>query len=251
MTRKASSPDVEHSQAKLGRYLPIDSELLKPNTPISFNLYLRYGESFLLYCPKGEALSEDVRTKLLERGVKSLHILREDKEAFDDYLGNNLQNLLEEPSLDDEKKSQIVYMVSVQKIRQLFDQPTCEMIRNSKKVTTNSSRPTWQPAPIAFASCSIRTTVATVIPSSTAPTAGHASPSSTTSLTTAPTPRCASSRSATTAVPNTKTQPIAASTRSRMRVPFVAPKFGWKSVTHHASRIMNQRISESKIQNLW
>jgi len=134
MTRKSASPDVEDIEARPGRYLPIDVDLLKPDVAISFNLYLRYGEGFLLYCPKGEALNENVRKKLLEADVKGLHILEKEKDAFDDYLGNNLQLLLQEPSLDADKKSQIVYMVSVQKIKKLFDRPTCEMIQSSKEI---------------------------------------------------------------------------------------------------------------------
>ncbi len=134
MARKPASPDTENIAARLSRYLPIEVDLLKPDTAIRFNLYLRYGNSFLLYCSKGEAINDNIQAKLLEGGANGLHILKEEEEAFDDYVGDNLQLLLQEPSLDTVRKSQIVYMISVRKIKKLFDRPTCEMIQSSKRV---------------------------------------------------------------------------------------------------------------------
>ena len=95
--------------------------------------------------------------------------------------------------------------------------------RRGLRAPTSSSRPTSRSARTADASCSIRPTGATAIPSSTARTAALASRSSSPCRTTASARRCAPSRSATTAGANIATRPTAASTPSRSRARSAGP----------------------------
>jgi HD-GYP domain-containing protein (c-di-GMP phosphodiesterase class II) len=115
-------------------YLPVDIQLLQPDVEKPFRLYMLLGDRFVPYSKEGEGFTEDTRRRLLREGIRTLHILEEDKEALRKYMNRNLEALLGDESLTQHEKSQIVYDTCMYQMEMLWKVPQARQIEESKKI---------------------------------------------------------------------------------------------------------------------
>jgi HD-GYP domain-containing protein (c-di-GMP phosphodiesterase class II) len=115
-------------------YFPVDIELLRPEVKSPFRLYLLAGTNYVPYSQEGEVFSEATRRKLEEQEVRSLHIREEDKSALRRYIYQNLQALLDDPSLSEQEKSRVVYDTCIFQIERLWVAPAARNIEESKGI---------------------------------------------------------------------------------------------------------------------
>jgi len=121
-------------EAMDANYLPVDIQLLQPDVEKPFRLYILLGDRFIPYSKEGEGFTEDTRQRLLREGVRTLHILEEEKDALRKYMNRNLEAILGDESLTTHEKSQIVYDTCMYQIEMLWEAPQARQIEQSKRV---------------------------------------------------------------------------------------------------------------------
>lgn len=70
-----------------------------PSRVGGFSLYLRQGESFVLYAEKGQLFTEEHKDRLAELDVDHLYVKSEDYPFYTEYLHENLLNILDDSSI--------------------------------------------------------------------------------------------------------------------------------------------------------
>jgi HD-GYP domain-containing protein (c-di-GMP phosphodiesterase class II) len=115
-------------------YLPIDIQLLQPDVEKPFRLYILLGDRYVPYAKEGEGFTEDTRQRLLREGIRTLHILEEEKGALRKYMNRNLEAILRDESLTKQEKSRIVYDTCTYQIEKLWEAPEARQIEESKQI---------------------------------------------------------------------------------------------------------------------
>ena len=115
-------------------YLPVDIQLLQPDVEKPFQLYLFLGDRFIPYGRREEGFTEETRQKLLREGIRTLHVHWEEKQALQGYMNRNLKSILQDPSLTDGEKSEIVYDICIYQIERLWEAPDARKIEESKVI---------------------------------------------------------------------------------------------------------------------
>ena len=115
-------------------YLPVDIQLLQPDVEKPFRLYMLLGDRFVPYSKEGEGFTEDTRQSLLREGIRTLHILEEEREALRKYMNRNLEGILGDESLTQQEKSQIVYDTCMYQMEMLWETPQARQIEESKQI---------------------------------------------------------------------------------------------------------------------
>ncbi|KPK65909.1 MAG: hypothetical protein AMK73_01600 [Planctomycetes bacterium SM23_32] len=99
--------------------------MLQPGTIAPVNLYIRDESSsrYVLYRTAQTPFTESVRQRLLERGVARLYLRSTDKDAYDQYVEENLITIVRDGLLPGEQASKAVYETSSRVMEDLFDSP--------------------------------------------------------------------------------------------------------------------------------
>ena len=118
-------------------YLPVDIELLQPDAEKPFRLYLLLGDNFVPYS-EGDRFTEETRQRLLREGIRTLHVRMEDKHQLRDYMNQNLQVILSDPSVTRNEKSRIVYETCTYQLERLWEAPEAKRIEESKAIFRQS-----------------------------------------------------------------------------------------------------------------
>jgi len=118
--------------------MEIDLDLLRIDTILGIDLYLKVPQGFILYRSKKIPFNEKVRKNLLYHGVTSLYIPARESGKFSDYIENNLTNILSDESIKNETKRQLVYDSSITIARDLIANPnSITTIKRSSRVVEN------------------------------------------------------------------------------------------------------------------
>jgi len=107
---------------------------MQPGTVAPVNLYIQIGDppSSSLYKTAQTPLSEEVRERLLERGVSQLYVRKEDEQQYLDYVEQNIDDIIRDDLLPPDRACQIVYRGSSRVMVDVFDNPRAG--RNLKRV---------------------------------------------------------------------------------------------------------------------
>lgn len=122
----------------------VDLQQIAPSTickgPIDFDLYaLRQGK-MVLFCRKGFSIT-DQHVDSLERHGLSYYIRQSDWQLYLRYAKENIENLIDDPSVTTELKSQAVHSVNRDRVAQILDDPySAEAKEKSGKVVDNYVR---------------------------------------------------------------------------------------------------------------
>lgn len=116
-------------------YIAIDLELLRIDTILGVDLYLKSLREYILYRSRTVPFNDRVRRNLLGHGVGELYILKGDEKKFAQYVENNLSSILDDPNVKIEQKRQMVYESSINIARDLLHNPTSpSIVKRSTKI---------------------------------------------------------------------------------------------------------------------
>lgn len=119
-------------------YTAIDLELLRIDTILGVDLYLKNQQSYTLYRAQNIPFNDKIRRNLLNHGVKELYIKSRDTLKFNLYLENNLSGILSDPDIGIEVKRQVVYESSLNIARDLIQNPgSITTLKRSTQVVRN------------------------------------------------------------------------------------------------------------------
>jgi len=119
-------------------YQPIDLEILRIDTILGIDLYIKAPQEYVLYRSRKIPFNEKVRQNLLTHGVEYLYIPSTESSKFTNYIESNLGSIISDPGVKIETKRRILYESSLRIARDLIQQPTSiESIKRSSKVVEN------------------------------------------------------------------------------------------------------------------
>jgi HD-GYP domain-containing protein (c-di-GMP phosphodiesterase class II) len=102
-------------------FFPVSPLMIFPETQGNFEIYVEIDGLYLLYTRQKEQLSEEKKRKLHEDGVKSVYILKEQRQGYDDYVRANLGDLLQSPDVPLKERAVVLYNASTLAVEKFFD----------------------------------------------------------------------------------------------------------------------------------
>jgi len=117
------------------KYIPVYLDSLRVDTVLNFNLYIKIGGDMVLYRSADLPFSERTRLKLLDNKVDRLFISGKSREKYQRYIEQNLDKILVDQKVTQEKKAGILYETSKTLMQDVLDNPSYgENIQRSKKM---------------------------------------------------------------------------------------------------------------------
>jgi putative nucleotidyltransferase with HDIG domain len=121
------------------KYLPIYLESLRIDTILNFDLYIRINKDMILYRSADLPFTDKTRQKLLENKVAHLYVNSKSKAKYQKYIEQNLDKILEDDKIADDRKAGILYETSKTLMKDVLDNPTYgENIQRSKNMVDNT-----------------------------------------------------------------------------------------------------------------
>jgi len=126
-------------QSKIdAKYLPIYLESLRIDTVLSFDLFMKISGDMVLYRSADLPFTEKTRDKLVENKVSRLYVNAKSKGKYQKYIEQNLDKILQDKKVPEEKKAGIIYETSKALMKDVLENPTYgENIHRSKKLVEN------------------------------------------------------------------------------------------------------------------
>ena len=115
------------------QFIPIYLDSLKLDSLLKFNLYVKIDRQMVLYRSSDLPFTERTKRKLMENGVVMLYIDSDSKAEFQEYLEQNLGEILNDPEVPEPKKAGILYETS----KSLIEDPN----KAKEKVSRNNTPP--------------------------------------------------------------------------------------------------------------
>ncbi len=117
------------------RYIPVYLDSLRIDTVLNFNLYIKIGGDMVLYRSADLPFSERTRLKLIDNKVERLFVSGKSREKYQKYIEQNLDKILVDKKVTQEKKAGILYETSKKLMKDVLDNPSYgENIQRSKKL---------------------------------------------------------------------------------------------------------------------
>jgi putative nucleotidyltransferase with HDIG domain len=115
--------------------LPVSIDILSEHLSLSFDVYLRQDEHFVLYAAKNLPISARQLSLLRQDGVVTIYVPREQTAAFRAYMQSNISNFAQSTSITVETKAKLVYTTASDIMQDLFDNPESpQMVTKTKGV---------------------------------------------------------------------------------------------------------------------
>ncbi len=96
--------------------------LIIPSTVGGFSVYLRQGDSLVLYSNKGERFSDKHRQRLDDLGVKRVFVKSEEKSDYESYIQQNLGSFLDDETIPLQDRVHVWYEATVHIVQAVFEQ---------------------------------------------------------------------------------------------------------------------------------
>lgn len=90
-------------------YIPISLFILRPNKLQNFQVYIKRGKNFVLLTNQKERFTFDLKLKLTNHNIHTVYIPDQDIINYDNYLYNNLGNILNDDEVPLDVKCEIFY----------------------------------------------------------------------------------------------------------------------------------------------
>lgn len=112
-------------EATEGEFFPIHLATMQPGTLAPVDLYIktRVRSPAILYRAAHTPFTEETRRRLLDRGVESLHLHNKDKQAYNEYVEQNLATIIRDSLLPPGKACQLVYDSSSRVMQDVLADP--------------------------------------------------------------------------------------------------------------------------------
>jgi len=96
--------------------------LIIPSTVGGFSVYLRQGDSLVLYSNKGERFTDKHRQRLDDLGVKRVFVKSEEKSDYESYIQQNLGSFLDDETIPLQDRVHVWYEATVHIVQAVFEQ---------------------------------------------------------------------------------------------------------------------------------
>lgn len=121
------------------QFTAIHLDCIRVDSILDFNLFLEVGGRHVLYRAADMPFTDQTRCKLLENRVQRLYISDANRGRYQRYIEDNLDKVLKDPNVDEERKASILYETSTDLVKDVFDNPTYgDNIQRSKTLVTNT-----------------------------------------------------------------------------------------------------------------
>ena len=109
--------------AKDPKFMPVPLAVMQAGTLAPVDLYIRVRPGrFTLYKKAKAPLYEETRLRLMEHGVKSLYLCEADRDAYYEYLEQNVVTIVRDEFLPPHQACEIVYDTSSRVMADVFDE---------------------------------------------------------------------------------------------------------------------------------
>lgn len=122
-------------------YFPISINIFQIDKILNFDLYIRSGKNneFVLYRSKDLPITADDIMRLKECGIEVLYAKNQDRIQYRKYLEHNLKEILSDKNILPEKKSEIIYTVTTQAVKDMLNDPRAsDLVPRSKHIVEAS-----------------------------------------------------------------------------------------------------------------
>ena len=121
------------------KFLPVILDSLRVDTILEFDLYIKVSSELVLYRSANLPFTEKTRHKLLDNRVDRLYVTFESKAKYQRYIEANLDKILDDPFVHEEKKAAILYDTSTSLVKDVLANPTYgENIKRSSDLVSNA-----------------------------------------------------------------------------------------------------------------
>lgn len=122
------------------KFYPIHINTIRINTLRSFSIFIKIVDKYILYHGGGELLTQEVLNDLNDHYVHTVYIKNSDKAVYNHYLGENLDEILNDPNINVHERAEIVHLSITNVAQSLFKNPTLKTLtfyRNTVSQITN------------------------------------------------------------------------------------------------------------------
>lgn len=121
------------------KHMPIYLESLRVDSVLDFDLFIKVDRELVLYRSADLPFTERTRQKLLESKVDRLYVAFENKRKYQLYIEKNLNQILKDPAVQEDKKAGILYDTSTNLVKDVLENPTYgENVQRSKDLVTRT-----------------------------------------------------------------------------------------------------------------
>jgi putative nucleotidyltransferase with HDIG domain len=121
------------------KYLPIYLESLRVDSVLDFDLYIDVNHQLVLYRSTDLPFTERTRQKLVENKVERLYVAFENRRKYQRYIEENLDKILADPEIREERKAGILYETSTNLVKEVLSNPTFgDNIQRSKEIVATT-----------------------------------------------------------------------------------------------------------------
>lgn len=107
-------------------YTPIRISTVKPERVISFDLYIFYKETYLLYLKNGEQILKDKHKKLKKQKIAKFFITEKDETSYQKFLDDVLSQTISDPNASVEEKVDVAQDAGMTAVDQMQANPESE-----------------------------------------------------------------------------------------------------------------------------
>jgi len=119
--------------------MPIYLDSIRVDSVLDFELYIQVNKQLVLYRSPDLPFTDKTRQKLLDNNVERLYIAFENKARYQRYIEKNLDKILADPHIQEEKKAGILYDTSTNLVKDVLNNPTFgENIQRSKDLVSQT-----------------------------------------------------------------------------------------------------------------
>ena len=112
------------SEDAVGDYIPVDINLIRPESIAGFSIYLSSRNGYALFRDSNTQFDQGALSQLTDAGVATVYVKKDDQESLDQYYLDTLQGLLNDPASSLSQKTKAICSSSAAMARELLMRPT-------------------------------------------------------------------------------------------------------------------------------
>ena len=133
MTLDSTAPAAEK------QYFAIYLDSLRLDAVLDFDLYIEHGTEFVLYRSARLPFSEKTRRTLLDNNTKRLFVATDSRRDYQRYLESNLPDIVQDSSIQEGVRGNIVYDSAKFLVRDIFAKPSLgENVRRGQELVEST-----------------------------------------------------------------------------------------------------------------
>jgi len=117
-------------------YILLDKRFIHLGDKLDFNLFVRNQKAHMALFLQSHSLIDQIQKERLKK-IDELYVSPDEKENYEHFIENHLQNLLQDTSLTMNEKTDLIYTSTTELTQSLYDNPNAlENAQKSKNIVT-------------------------------------------------------------------------------------------------------------------